>query len=123
VSRLTNHLEHVLLCKGYYVCRVSFKHFTDQGPVFLGHKWRERCRQASIILRATETESHNSLGDGETYHSMLRRIYSKVSLNHSNLPGELRLALSVKAMNDTAGPNGMVPFLLLFGVVPKFPGE
>jgi Reverse transcriptase (RNA-dependent DNA polymerase) len=54
---------------------------------------------------------------------MLRRIYNKVSLTHPDMPSQLRLALSVKAMNDTAGPNGLVPLLLLFGVIPRLPGD
>jgi hypothetical protein len=34
---------------------------------------------------------------------------------------ELRLALSVKAVNDCVGPEGLVPSLLVFGVMPRLP--
>lgn len=50
---------------------------------------------------------------------MLRRIYNKVGMEHSNLSEEVRLALSVKAMNDTAGPGGYVPSFLVFGTMPR----
>lgn len=30
--------------------------------------------------------------------------------------------MSIKATNDTMGPNGLVPTLLVFGVLPKCPG-
>jgi hypothetical protein len=83
----------------------------------------EHLKQISIELRATGTESHNSLRQGETYHSILRHVYNKVSLTHPDLPSELMLALAVKAMNDTAGPHGLVPSLLLFGVLPRITGE
>jgi hypothetical protein len=42
-------------------------------------------------------------------------------MTHVELPDELCIALSVKAMNDTAGPHGLVPSPLLFGVLPRFP--
>jgi hypothetical protein len=86
---------------------------TDQGSVFTGKEWIDLCAKASVSLRTTGTESHNSLGQGETYQ--------KVAMTHAELPDELSLALSVKAMNDTAGPHGLVPSLLLFGVLPRFP--
>jgi hypothetical protein len=41
-------------------------------------------------------------------------------MTHVELSDELCLALSVKAMNDTAGTHGLVPSLLLFGVLPRF---
>ena len=94
---------------------------TDQGSVFTSEEWEERCNKANIELDNTGTESHSSLGQGETYHSMLRRVYNKVHLTHPELPKELRLSMAVKAINDTAGPNGLIPSLLLFGAMPKMP--
>ena len=38
------------------------------------------------------------------------------------MSGKHILRLSVKAINDTMGPNGLVPSLLVFGVLPSFPG-
>ena len=92
---------------------------TDQGTVFTSEGWEERCKEAEIELENTGTGSHNSLGQVETYHAMLRRIYKKVHLTQSDLPKELSLSIAVKDMNDTAGPNGLVPSLLLFGAMPK----
>jgi len=94
---------------------------TDQGFVFMSEEWGNSCESASINLRHTGTESHNSLGAGETYHSMLRRIYNKVGMEFPKIPAEVRLSLSVKAMNDSAGPDGLVPSLLVFGVLPTMP--
>lgn len=93
----------------------------DHGSAFTAKNWEDYCKAAGVNLRFTGTESHNSMGQGETYHSMLRRIYNKVSMTYPRLPKELRLAYSVKAMNDTAGPNGLVPSPLLFGVHPRMP--
>ena len=101
---------------GYPECML-----TDQGSVFVSREWSSSCESASIHLRHTGTESHNSLGAGETYHAMLRRMYNKVTMDYPRISRDLRLALSVKAVNDTAGPDGNVPSLLVFGVLPKIP--
>ena len=96
---------------------------TDQGSVFTSKEWEQRCKEAEVSIDTTGTESHNSLGKGETYHALLRRVYNKVNTSHPELPKELGLAMTVKAINDTAGPNGLVPTLLLFGVMPRIPHE
>ncbi len=93
----------------------------DQGSVFTSKLFRDLCFAHSIQISCTGTESHNSLGKGERYHSSLRRTYMKVSEEHPKIPRGTRLALSVKAANDTMGPDGLVPYLLVFGVMPKLP--
>eukprot|EP00171_Calliarthron_tuberculosum_P003208 IDg3208t1 len=40
-------------------------------------------------LRLTPTESHNSLGSGERYHSPLRRIFLKIRIDFPNIPKEI----------------------------------
>ena len=105
-----------------WVCMYAgfpFSMLTDQGSVFMSKEWEEKCKNALITLRHTGTESHNSLGFGETYHALIRRVFNVVSVSYPSEPRELRLALSVKAVNDTAGPQGLVPSLLVFGVIPK----
>ena len=92
---------------------------TDQGKVFKSEYWKSACANARIDLRHSGTKSHNSLGKGETYHAFLRRIYNKAKSEHPDVADDLVLSMSVKAMNDTAGPQGLVPTLLVFGVLPR----
>jgi hypothetical protein len=84
--------------------------------------WKTACELSNIHLRHTGTESHNSIGYGERFHSPLRRIYEKISLELPTISELVRLALSVKAMNDICGPEGRVPYLLVFGVLHRLPG-
>jgi hypothetical protein len=93
----------------------------DQGSVFMATNWETACELSKIHLRHTGTEIHNSLGSGERFHSPLRRIYEKISLECPTIPEHVRLALSVKAMNDICGPEGLVPSLLVFGVLRHLP--
>ena len=95
----------------------------DQGSVFLSAEWRSACNLNGIELSATGIESHNSLASGETYHAYLRRCYDKVRKDFAHLGDELILAIAVKAVNDTAGPYGLVPSLLVFGMLPRIPND
>jgi hypothetical protein len=92
---------------------------TNQGSVFLSEAWKGMFRAADISLRHTGTESHNSLHVGESMHAPFRRIYRKVRDEHPDLETDLALALSCKAMNDTANEDGMCPTLLVFGALPR----
>jgi hypothetical protein len=70
-------------------------------------------------LRCTGIESHNNLGTGEQIYSRIRMIFNKISADHPELPSNLRLSIAIKAINDTAGPEGIVPSLLAFGALPR----
>jgi hypothetical protein len=93
---------------------------TDQGSVFQSEDWRNACLGAGIHLRSTGIESHNSLGVGERFHQPLRRLFQKISSEYNRLDPETILSISTKTMNDLAGPEGLVPSFLVFGVVPRW---
>ena len=93
----------------------------DQGSIFTSRRWKQLTDATGISLQLSGIESHNSIGAGERYHAPLRRIYDKVLFDFPNLDKHLGLKLAVKAMNDTMGPEGLVPSMLVFGVLPRFP--
>jgi Reverse transcriptase (RNA-dependent DNA polymerase) len=96
---------------------------TGQGSIFLSRDWKASCAALGILLWQTGTESHNCLGTGERFHAPLRRIYNTVSLDHPLVPPDVRLAMTVHAMNTTQGPEGLVPITLVFGKVPVIPHD
>ena len=49
---------------------------------------------------------------------LLRRIYKIISLELEDVSKELTLQIAVKAINDSAGPDGLIPTLLVFGAYP-----
>lgn len=73
---------------------------------------------ANIQLNSTGTEAHSSLGLNERYHEPLRTTFRKLILTYPNADKNLLLAFSVKGMNDTLGPEGLVPSALVFGEFP-----
>jgi hypothetical protein len=94
---------------------------TDRGSVFLSRDWIPSCAALGICLRHTEIESHNSLGTGERFHAPIRRLYNKVLLDQPLVHPDVRLAMSVHAMNATQGPEGLVPITIMFGKSPVIP--
>jgi hypothetical protein len=67
-------------------------------------------------VKEVPVKAHNSIGKVEKYHAPLRRSYEilRDKLKEENLNKELILQMAVKAINNTARPNGLVPTLLVF---------
>ena len=54
----------------------------------------------------------------ERYYAPLRCAYKIISLELEDVSEELTLQMAVKAINDSAGLDGLVPTLLVFGAYP-----
>jgi hypothetical protein len=74
-------------------------------------------------VKETPTEAHNSIGLVERYHVPLRRAFDIIAKEMPQLEKEARLQMAVKAVNDTAGPDGLTPTLLVFGAFPRLSRE
>jgi hypothetical protein len=98
-----------------YVFRV------DAASSFTSELFQHLSASHGIELQYSGVESQKSIGAGETLHSSLRRVYKRIISENPTIDPELALHLSVKASNDTANVNGLVPSLLVFGVLPRFP--
>jgi hypothetical protein len=55
----------------------------------------------------------------ERYHGPLWHIYQILCVELPDLSEEATLQMAFKAINDTAGPDGLVPTLLAFGAYPR----
>jgi hypothetical protein len=65
-------------------------------------------------------EAHWAVGKVERLHAPLRRAYDILTQEIGHITDkETILQMAVKALNDTAGPNGIVPTLLVFGAYPR----
>ena len=67
-----------------------------------------------VQLEQSGVQSHHILGIGKRYHKALRDTYRKLKLDLSFMQRQVLLALAVKAMNDTLGPEDLVPSSLVF---------
>jgi hypothetical protein len=75
----------------------------------------------STEVKEVPVKAYNSISKVEKYHAPLRRLYEilRDKLKEENLNKELILQIAVKAINNTARPNGLVPTLLVFSVYPR----
>lgn len=93
----------------------------DYGSQLRSDRWRALLSGTGVKLRESGVESHNALGAGERYHAVLRQIFRRVRGAHPGFAKEKALSLAVWAMNQTAGPSGLSPVLLVFGIHPRLP--
>lgn len=93
----------------------------DAGRNFIGMEFRQLAATMSITTHEVPVEAHHSIGTVERYHRPLRRAYECISsdLTKLNVDKSIMLQMAVKAVNDTAGPDGLVPTLLVFGAYPR----
>lgn len=73
---------------------------------------------SGTTVQLSGVESHNSISSGQRYHGPLRIIYSVICRAHPQGHPETALHMVIKGRNDTMGPDGLVPTLLVFGSPP-----
>lgn len=93
----------------------------DQEASFCSEFFKDVSLAHGIDLRFSGIKSHHSVGPGERYHAPFRRVF-RITLNrYPSLDSETVLRYSVEAMNDSVGPEGLVPSFLVYGTLPTFP--
>lgn len=93
----------------------------DAGKNFASVEFKQLARSMAIEIREVPVESHNSVGLVERYHTPLRRAYEIIQeeLKDEHIDKEFMLQMAVKAINDSAGPKGIVPTLVVLGAYPR----
>lgn len=92
----------------------------DSGTNFASTEFRNEAKILGITCKQVPTEAHWSVGKVERCHAPLRRAFEILHAELSKITSpEAILQMSIKAVNDTAGPNGLVPTLLVFGAYPR----
>lgn len=93
----------------------------DAGTNFESAEFKQSANSMAIRTRCVPVEAHNTISPVERYHAPLRRAYEIITaeLRTDTCTKEVRLQMAVKAVNDTAGYDGLVPTLLVFGAYPR----
>jgi hypothetical protein len=77
-------------------------------------------RILAIEIEEIPIEAHNSIGKIERYHGSLKRAFKVIIADLGiSLAPEYVLQMAVKAVNDTAGHDGLVLTFLMFGTYPR----
>jgi len=77
----------------------------------------------AIKVKEVPIKAYNSIGKVERYYALLRRAYKIISLELEDTSKELTLQMAIKAVNDSASPDGLVPILLVFGAYPRITND
>ena len=94
--------------------RILVDQGSNFGPIFVN-----LARASGVEVPSTGIEAHSSLGICERYLAPLRNIWRKIKAESPATSDDLALQLSVQAMNDTVGPEGLMPSALVFGEYPS----
>jgi hypothetical protein len=93
----------------------------NAGKNFASTEFRQLANSIAIEIKEVLVEAHNSVGQVKRYHAPLRRAYEIIQdeLKDEQINKEMMLQMAVKAINDLAGPDSIVPTLLVFGAYPR----
>ena len=71
-----------------------------------------------IKVKEVPIKAYNSIGKVEWYYILLHYIYKIISLELKGVSEELILQMAVKAVNNSASLNRLIPILLVFSTYP-----
>lgn len=91
----------------------------DAAKVFLSDEFCTNSSLLNIKLKPVPVEAANTMSFVERYHDPIRRCYRIVKSECSTLDEISALQMSVKAVNDSIGPDGLIPTLLVYGAIPR----
>ena len=72
----------------------------------------------AIKVKEVPIKVYNSIKKVEQYYIPLRRVYKIIFLELEDASKELTLQMAVKAINNSASPDGLIPTLLVFSAYP-----
>lgn len=72
-----------------------------------------------IIVKNALVKAHYSIGIVEQYRGPLRQVYSIIISKIPFISPDLALQTVFKAINNSVGPNRLVPTLLVFDAYPR----
>ena len=91
----------------------------DASRNFISKEFQQYATAIAISTKAVPVEAHWSVGLVEQAHSALQRAYQIITDKCKGIQKELALQMAVKAVNNTAGPDGLVPTLLVYKAYPR----
>ncbi|KAI1000949.1 hypothetical protein K3495_g7247 [Podosphaera aphanis] len=113
-------LEALLACWGNVNRGLPDVLRVDAGKEFVSKKFRAGSKLLGMTIEEVPVEAHHRIGKVERYHGMVRRAFEIIMAETGGkVSKEAALQWAFKCVNDTAGPDGLVPTLLVFGAYPR----
>ena len=76
-----------------------------------------------IKVKEVPIKVYNSIKKVERYYILLYRVYEIISLKLKSVSKELTLQIAIKAINDSASLDRLVPTLLVFSAYPRITND
>ena len=92
---------------------------TDAGTNFDSNEFAQMAANVGTKVKIVPVEAHNSVGIVERYHGPVRRAYQIITSEVPGINKDVALQMAFKAVNDSIGPDGFVPTLLVYGAYPR----
>jgi hypothetical protein len=93
---------------------------TNAGKSFVRAEFVANARIMAIEVEEVPVEAHNSIDKIERYYGPLKRAFEVIFANLGNaITPDHVLQMAVKTVNDTTGPDGLIPTLLVFETYPR----
>jgi hypothetical protein len=91
----------------------------DAGKQFTSKEFAQLANTMGTKVKIVPVEAHNSVGIVECYHGPIRCAYLIITAEVDGINKDTVLQMAFKAINDSAGPDGIVPTLLVYGALPR----
>jgi hypothetical protein len=91
----------------------------DADKNYAGDEFKQLANSVGTRVKIVPVEAHHSIGLVERYHGPIRRAYETITAEIRDIDNDMALQMAFKAVNDTAGPNGLIPTLLVYGAFPR----
>jgi hypothetical protein len=72
-----------------------------------------------IKVKIVPIEAYNSIGIVKRYYGPIWRAYLIITTEIPGINKDIVLQMAFKAINNTIGPDGLVPTLLVYGALPQ----
>jgi hypothetical protein len=94
---------------------------TDAGTNFDSKEFKQLASTVNSKVKIVPVKAHNSISIRERYHGLVRRVYKIIieELRDQGINRDAALQMAFKAINDSMGPNGLIPTLLVYSAFPR----
>ena len=86
----------------------------DTKKNFISKEFKQYTANMGITVKGVLVKAYNLVSIVKHYHRPLQRVYQIVTAEIPGINKDIALQMAFKALNNSAGPNGLIPTLLVF---------
>jgi hypothetical protein len=91
----------------------------DTGTQFISSEFIQNAKSIGNVIKYVLIKAHYLISIVERYYTPLRQAFEIITKELSYALKQFVLQIAIKAVNDIAGPDGLIPTLLVFSTYPQ----